>query len=210
MPDEIRLAEMAAREATADDRLDAAWHAEECSDEHMDNCPCIIATGASDRIQYVADAETPELAARIVADHNAIVDLRKRIEQADEEMTGLRNKLDRYVGKEPTLREEMAYLNRCLNAVFEVSRNAEKQALRWENPLPVPGWVSEVRAAAAGQREDQANDFRRRLYLDGTSQAWIETSTGFVTQIEAPLWDGEPIANVRERTGEIHEIGRTW
>lgn len=63
----------------ADDRLDAVWRAEECSDEHMENCPCIIATGDGDRIQYVADAETPELAARIVADHNEIAALREQL-----------------------------------------------------------------------------------------------------------------------------------
>lgn len=197
MPDEIRLAEIAAREAaTADARLDAVWHAEECSDEHMENCACIIATGNGDRIQYVADAETPELAARIVADHN--------------EITALREQLAKYVGKEPTLRDEMAYLHRCLNAVFNVCRVAEKQALRWENPLPVPEWVSAVRSAAAGEREDQPGDNRRRIYLDGHGQAWVETSEGYVTQIGMALWDGEPVGDVQGRTGEIHEIGRTW
>lgn len=180
----------------ADTRLAAVWHVEECSDEYRENCPCIIATGEGDRVRYAADAETPELAARIVADHN--------------EIAALREQLDKYVGKEPTLRDEMAYLHRCLNAVFNECRKAEKQATRWKDPLPVPEWVSTIRSAAAGEREDQPGDNRRRIYLDGHGQAWIETSAGFVTQIEMPLWEGEPIANVREKTGEIHEIGRTW
>lgn len=124
----------------ADTRLDAVWHVEECSDEHMDFCPCYVVTGDGDRVQYVADAETPELATRIVADHD--------------EVTRLRAELDKYVGKEPTLREEMAYLSRCLNAVFEVCREAEKQATRWEQPLPVPEWVAVVRAAASGSTSD--------------------------------------------------------
>jgi hypothetical protein len=53
------------------ERLTVPWHVEECSDEHMENCPCIIAARLGDRVVYVADGETPELAACIVADHNA-------------------------------------------------------------------------------------------------------------------------------------------
>ncbi|MFC5802748.1 hypothetical protein [Streptomyces formicae] len=48
----------------------APWRAEECSDEYMENCPCIVVASEGDRVKYIADAETPELAARIVADHN--------------------------------------------------------------------------------------------------------------------------------------------
>ncbi|MFE3326828.1 hypothetical protein [Streptomyces sp. NPDC059176] len=50
----------------------AVWRAEECSDEYMDNCACIVATGEGNRIQYIADAETAELATQIVTEHNAI------------------------------------------------------------------------------------------------------------------------------------------
>lgn len=63
----------------ADTRLAAPWRIEECSDEYRENCPCMIVTGDGDRIQYVADAETPELAARIVADHNEIAALREQL-----------------------------------------------------------------------------------------------------------------------------------
>lgn len=63
----------------ADPRLTAVWHVEECSDEHAEFCPCIIATGDGDRIQYIADAETPELAARIIADHNEVAALREQL-----------------------------------------------------------------------------------------------------------------------------------
>lgn len=55
---------------SATDRNAAPWRAEECSDEYMENCRCIVVAGEGDRIEYIADAETPELAARIVADHN--------------------------------------------------------------------------------------------------------------------------------------------
>lgn len=55
------------------DRLTAPWHVEECSDEHMENCPCIVAARIKGKVHYVADGETAELAARIVADHNAVL-----------------------------------------------------------------------------------------------------------------------------------------
>jgi hypothetical protein len=63
----------------ADPRLDAVWRVAECTDEYRENCACMIVTGEGDRIQYVADAETPELAARIVADHDEVVALREQL-----------------------------------------------------------------------------------------------------------------------------------
>lgn len=56
----------------------------------------------------------------------------------------------KYVGVEPTIAEEMAYLGRCLDAVRDVCDAAEKQATRWENPLPVPEWVAMIRNATDG------------------------------------------------------------
>jgi hypothetical protein len=55
---------------------DRPWHTEECSDtDDMSPCPCIVAQGERREfdqpqippIQYIADAETPELAAYIAA-----------------------------------------------------------------------------------------------------------------------------------------------
>lgn len=62
----------------------------------------------------------------------------------------LRSELAKYVGKEPTIAEEMEHLSRCLDAVLALCDDAEKQAARWENPLPVPEWVETVRRAAEG------------------------------------------------------------
>ena len=59
----------------------------------------------------------------------------------------LRSELAKYVGKEPTIAEEMEHLIHCLDAVSTVCDEAEKQATRWENPLPVPEWVATVRRA---------------------------------------------------------------
>jgi hypothetical protein len=44
----------------------------------------------------------------------------------------LRAELAKYVGAEPTIAEEMAYLSRCFHAVHDVCDEAERQATRWE------------------------------------------------------------------------------
>ncbi len=57
----------------APDLDDQSWHTEECADDEQGNCPCIVAQGAigleygSVPLYYVADAETPEVAAYIAA-----------------------------------------------------------------------------------------------------------------------------------------------
>lgn len=74
----------------------------------------------------------------------------RQTRERDERVTNLEATLERYVGRDPTVAEEMAYLNRCLNTVHDVCNAAEKQATRWEQPLPVPEWVAAVRHAASG------------------------------------------------------------
>lgn len=66
-------------------------------------------------------------------------------------ITELEGELAKYVGAEPTVAEEMAYLSRCFHAVHDVCDETERQATRWENPLPVPEWVEQVRKAASGE-----------------------------------------------------------
>jgi hypothetical protein len=63
------------------------------------------------------------------------------------EVERLKAELAKYVGQEPTVAEEMAYLSRSVQAVADVCDKAEHQALRWENPLPVPEWVGAIRQA---------------------------------------------------------------
>lgn len=74
-------------------------------------------------------------------------ELKRTVDKAEAE-------LKKYVGVEPTVADESAYLTRCLNAVREVCDTAEKQATRWEQPLPVPEWVATVREAAHGERPE--------------------------------------------------------
>ena len=72
------------------------------------------------------------------------------LEQLRARVAELEAELAKYVGNEPTIAEEMTYLSRCLDAVRDVCDAAEKQATRWEQPLPVPEWVAMVRNAADG------------------------------------------------------------
>lgn len=76
--DELRTAAATLRKLAAaihaPDLDDQAWHTEECADDDQGNCPCIVAQGSyswhdepSKPLYYVADVETPELAAYIAA-----------------------------------------------------------------------------------------------------------------------------------------------
>ena len=130
--------------------------------------------------------------------------------QAQARIAELETELAKYVGKEPTIADEMAYLHRCLNAVYEVCDQAEKQATRWENPLPVPEWVAVVREAADGVRADTPDDRRRRIYIDGRGNAWLSLTETTVGPLAGAMWADETLDSVRQRTGGLHEIGRCW
>lgn len=82
----------------------------------------------------------------------AAANARKRAATLRTERDEAREQLAKHVGHEPTIAEEMAYLPRCWNAVHDVCDDAEKQAKRWEQPLPVPEWVERVRAAATSEQ----------------------------------------------------------
>ncbi|MEV6854799.1 hypothetical protein AB0M89_13430 [Streptomyces microflavus] len=137
------------------------------------------------------------------------------LEQAQARIAELEKELERYVGKEPTVRDEMAHLQRKLNAVRELCDQAAAQAARWENPLPVPEWVGAVREAADSERPDNPADKRRRIYIDGKGNGWLDQSTGhggirWIAPLAIFPGDAEPSTTVRDRTGELHEIGRCW
>ncbi|MEU7597524.1 hypothetical protein AB0B79_31505 [Streptomyces sp. NPDC039022] len=135
--------------------------------------------------------------------------------ELENENARLANELGRYVGKEPTVAEEMSFLSSCLGAVRDLCDRARQDARRWEQPLPEPEWVAAVEEAASGNRPDDPDDTRRRIYIDGEGQAWIDSTEGddgeqYLAQIEWPLDDGELLDTIRERTGGLREIGRTW
>lgn len=84
-----------------------------------------------------------------------LTEARTKLEIAERRNGELADQLEKYVGHEPTISEEMTYLNGCLNAVHAACDRAEKDAARWERPLPVPEWVPVIRAAASGGVTDE-------------------------------------------------------
>lgn len=125
-------------------------------------------------------------------------------------VTELEAQLEKYVGKEPAVRDEMAYLQRSLNAVLELCDSAAAQATRWGSPLPIPEWAIAVREAAEGKRPEQPGDKRRRIYLDGKGNAWISLADDTVGPLAGAMWSDETHVSVAARTGGLHEIGRCW
>lgn len=125
------------------------------------------------------------------------------------EVERLKAELAKYVGHEPTIAEEMAYLSGCLNAV----RNLCDEAKR-DGALGIT--IEAVEQAADGQRPDDPNDNRLRLYIDGKGFAWIDSCTDadgtqYVCQVDgAFISEGQPADSVRADTGSLREIGRTW
>ncbi|WP_394436174.1 hypothetical protein [Streptomyces sp. SGAir0957] len=150
------------RETEIRERAEAAtpgpWKVEndycDCSEYGCSHPPFAVAFGpftsfenTTDRHHYDADfsgharEDVPALLAELAA-------VRAERDEA-------RAELAKYVGSEPTVAEEMAHLNRCLNDVHAVCDGAEEESLRWENPLPVPEWVAVVRKAAEGARPER-------------------------------------------------------
>jgi len=83
-----------------------------------------------------------ELAAALDADVKAENEtLKARIAELEAERR-------KYVGVEPTIAEEMAYLSRCLDSVLAFCDEQDKAARLFE--LPTPEWIVRVRAAAEG------------------------------------------------------------
>jgi hypothetical protein len=78
---------------------------------------------------------------------------RQELATAEARVAELERERKKYVGAEPTIAEEMAYLSACLDAVRDLCDKTEQQATRWEQPLPAPDWVVEVRKAAEGLGE---------------------------------------------------------
>lgn len=126
----------------------------------------------------------------------------------------LEAELAKYVGKEPTIADEMAYLRRCLNAVREVCEQAEKQATRREQPLPVPEWVTTIRQAADGERPENPDDRRRRIYIDGHGNGWVDLRIDNHGQLWLERFSDSDVHSlpdaIRQHTGGLHEIGRCW
>ena len=120
----------------------------------------IAADGESDRLRVALKsarrgrgklrARVAELEAERHSTNESLSDAAEAMRVQRDRIAELEATLAKYVGVEPTVAEELAYVSRCLHAVYDVCDAAEKQAIRWEQPLPVPDWVALVRNAADG------------------------------------------------------------
>lgn len=123
------------------------------------------------------------------------------------ELKRVRGELKRYVGAEPTIAEEMAYISSCLIAVQDVLNDADLAGARTLS-------VATVRQAADGERPDNPADRRHRLYIDGSGNGWITQSvtsdgTHWIGRIGDAALEATTDA-VRAETGGLREIGRCW
>lgn len=128
--------------------------------------------------------------------------------QAQARIAELEAELTKYVGKEPTIADEMAYLRRCLNAVRELCGEA-----RLGSCLGIT--IEAVEQALNGERDPSPDDKRRRIYIDGNGNGWLDQSTGhnglrWIAPLAIFPGDAQPAPKVAERTGGLHEIGRCW
>ncbi|MFD5910306.1 hypothetical protein ACFWHL_16465 [Streptomyces massasporeus] len=159
-------------------------------------------------------AEIERLRAERHTTNEALSDAAEALRANRDHLSQLEAELAKYVGAEPTIAEEMEYLSGCLNAVRDLCDATEKQATRWENPLPVPDWVEQVRTATDGLRPDDPNDNRRRIYIDGKGEAWLSLSHDrgirYIGKLAGAFHGDDTTDTVRERTGSLREIGRCW
>ncbi|MGW4043002.1 hypothetical protein [Streptomyces sp. NPDC004721] len=117
-----------------------------------------------------------------------------------------RAELAKYVGKEPTIAEEMAYLSRCINTVLDLCTKAEEQAGRWEQPLPVPEWVAPVRAAAEGLVE-------RRSYPPALPWAQLmddEDLQEFLAELSGVAVGRSVVPNVQDALADVEDTCARW
>lgn len=152
-------------------------------------------------------AELDRTRARL-ADHvEGLNDLAALVSQWHKRAVIAETELKRYVGAEPTIAEEMAYISRCLNAVQDVCIEAKR-----EGALGLT--VEAVEQAINGERPDNPDDHRRRLYIDGKGHGWVDQSvtsdgTRWVVTLAA-TGAAEKADTVRTKTGGLREIGRCW
>ena len=65
------------------DLLSMPWRAEECTDEYREYCACLVVAGTGPAQHHiVADTDSPDIAARIVADHNAALGVKPTADMA--------------------------------------------------------------------------------------------------------------------------------
>ncbi|MEU0515609.1 hypothetical protein [Amycolatopsis sp. NPDC006125] len=91
-----------------------------------------------------------------------------RAQGQDDDTTRLREHIERLEAVRDELAVQRDERQARIDAVLEVCRQGEWQATRWEQPFPVPAWVTDVRAAATQVSQPQPTEDTCRAYeVDG-------------------------------------------
>lgn len=122
--------------------LDNAHHTHPCPEygkPYWTGCVHYDETG---RVSGVGSCHNERRADAVLVVRDAEVEsLRARVAELEAERK-------KYVGVEPTIAEEMAYLSRCIDSVLGLCDEQDKAARLFD--LPQPEWVARVREAADG------------------------------------------------------------
>jgi hypothetical protein len=165
------------------------------ADEHVN--------AMSEELKRYADGkETPVLWSVYNAMHLRAATAEARVAELETERA-------KYVGVEPTIAEEMAYLSRCLDAVHEACDRAVRQATRPEHPLPIPDWVDTVRQAADGATEPLGTRPAlpwAHLMDDGDLHEFL----GDLVSATIDRWRSEPDIPDRDILANIEKVCADW
>ncbi|MFF8997083.1 hypothetical protein ACF1GW_30885 [Streptomyces achromogenes] len=171
-------------------------------EEQQETARLRLALKSAQRGRRQLRARVAELEAERHATNEALSEAAEALREQRDRIAGLEKERARYVGAEPTIAEELAYLSRCLDSVLDLCEKAEKQATRWENPLPVPEWVAKVRAAAEGM-------VARTSYPPALPWASLmddEDLAEFLDSLAGALETGE----ARDALAEVEDTCATW
>ncbi|WP_318205326.1 hypothetical protein [Streptomyces sp. SCL15-4] len=110
----------------------------------LDTARLRLALKSAQRGRRQLRARVAELEAERHATNASLSEAAEALREQRDRIAGLEAERARYVGAEPTIAEELAYLSRCLDSVLAWCEKAEERA---------PELVAEVRAAAEGMVE---------------------------------------------------------
>ncbi|MEH0417903.1 hypothetical protein [Streptomyces sp. B21-083] len=143
----------------------------------------------------VATSDSVTTAMATVADASALVaGLTARVAELELERS-------KYVGAEPTIAEEMAYLSRCLDSVLSLCDEQDKAARLFE--LSQPEWIARVREAADGLVE-------RTSYPPALPWARLMDDEDLAEFIDELADAATRNATGEERLAAVEEVCGTW
>ncbi|MGW5173209.1 hypothetical protein ACWERY_02425 [Streptomyces sp. NPDC004082] len=100
----------------------------------------------------------------------------------------------------------LTHVDPVSESVWQAAQEAETAAaVAEQGALPVP----------VGETAEDPADRRRRIYIDGKGNGWIDLAVDLTTGERdlvgiTDAWKIAPASEVRASTGDLREIGRCW